>query len=218
MNRILGLLLILTVSATADTPALFQTSNEEGSSPSPAFIAKIRAGVGDEKASYASDELNDFVLHLMGKAQNKIEYEDIKCDYLNYLERLHDKALQDAVRGLPPEAAAEIRRKEAEWKTKCATEYDYDITYEDSGRAVIDIDPRDRFIRLYLHRTRYLESPPERRAELDRFNGLRVRYVRGDTLPIVYTELRRTTPLDAVDDNRQTRGKTYDEDIATLPP
>ena len=35
------------------------------------FIAKIRAGVGDEKASRASFELDDFVRKLMDKAKKE---------------------------------------------------------------------------------------------------------------------------------------------------
>lgn len=181
------------------------------------FIAVIRAGVGDEKASYASEELDDFVLHLMGKANNRIAYEDAKCYYLNYLERLYNKALKVAAQDLPPKKRAELLRQEKEWREKGPTDYDYEIKYDD-GHSVIDIDPRDRHIRYYRNRTRYLECSPERRAELARFHGLRVRYVRGDSLPIEYNELRRVTPLDVLASNDQTRGKTYVEDIATLPP
>ena len=42
--------------------------------------------------------------------------------------------------------------------------------------------------------------------------------MRGGSLPIEYNELRRVTPLDVYESNRQTKGKTYVEDIATLPP
>jgi hypothetical protein len=181
------------------------------------FIAQIRSGVGDEKASRASQELDDFVHQLMGKAGNRMDYEDLKCCYLNYLERLYHKALKAAAKALPPKARAELLRQEKEWEKKGPTSYDYEIKYDD-GHPAIDVDSRNRAIRYYLNRTRYLECPPPRRAELARFHGLRVPYVRGGSLPIEYNELRRVTPLDVLESNRQTRGKTYVEDIATLPP
>lgn len=181
------------------------------------FIAKIRSGVGDEKASRASHELDEFVYLLMGKAKNRMDYEDLKCCYLNYLERLYHKALKAATRDLPSPARTELLRQEKEWEKKGPTDYDYEIKYND-GHSVIDVDPRDRAIRYYLNRTRYLECPPARREKLARFHGLRVPYVRGGSLPIEYNELRRVTPLDILESNKPTRGKTYVEDIATLPP
>ena len=182
------------------------------------FISRVRAGVGDEKASRASHELDDFVRHMMGEAKNRIEYENVKCYYLNYLERLYKKALQAAANALPPDEREELLRQEKEWEKKGPTDYDYDILCSDGRTPVINVDPRDRAIRYYLNRTRYLECSPEHRAELARFHGLRVRYVRGGSLPIEYNELRRETPLDVLESNKQTKGKTYVEDIATLPP
>lgn len=212
-----ALFAVLSLPAAEPEPELFRITEKDRGMISEEFIRQIRAGVGDEKASYASDELDDFVHRLMGKARNRMDYEDVKCCYLNYLERLHDKALRAAAAGLSPRDRAELLRREEDWQKNGCTDYDYEITGSD-GRPAIDVEPRDRAIRLYLNRTRYLESPPARRAELDRFHGLRVPYVRGDSLPLEYHELRRVTPLDVLDSAPQTRGKTYVEDIATLPP
>ena len=68
-------------------PEHFRITPEDEGMITKEFIATIRAGVGDEKASYASEELDDFVTSLISKAKNRMEYEDRKCDYLNYLQR-----------------------------------------------------------------------------------------------------------------------------------
>ena len=207
----------LPLFAAETEPELFRITPEDEGKLSKEFIALIRSGVGDEKASRASAELDDFVLDLLEHNRpGHMSYEDVKCEYLNYLQRLYDKALRAAADSLPPGERAALLEQEADWrKNGCS---DHDCTLCDRfGKPLIDIDPRERQIRLVLNRTRYLESPPERRAELARFHGLRVRYVRGD-LPVEYNELRRETPLDLDIGNRQALGKTYIEEIATLPP
>ena len=210
--------------AAETEPELFSITPKDEGMITKEFIAALRAKVGDEKASFASQELDDFGWSWIGNAQTGIECEDRKCDYLNYLDRLHDKALRAAIRNLSPKDRAELLRKEAEWKKYGCADYDYSIC-DSTGKSIIGINPRDRYIRLCLNRTRYLESSAERRAELDRFHGLRVRYnyaqgnySQHDSLPIEYNELRRVTPLDVDPDDKKTYGKTYIEDIATLPP
>ena len=210
--------------AAKTEPELFRITPKDEGIITKEFIAALRAKVGDEKASFASQELDDFAWNWIANARTGIEYEDRKCDYLNYLDRLYDKALRAAVRDLSPKDRAELLRKEAEWKKYGCAGYDYSIC-DSTGKSIIGINPRDRYIRLCLNRTRYLECSAERRAELDRFHGLRVsyRYAQGDysqhdSLPIEYNELRRETPLDVEPEDEKTRGKTYVEDIATLPP
>ena len=198
----------------------FRIMPEDRGMLSKEFIAAVRAGVGDEKASYASQELDDFVTTLISNAKNRMEYEDRKCDYLNYLERLYHKALKSAAGGLSSKAREELLRKEKNWEKYGCTDYDYSIC-DETGHSLISVDPRWRRIRYYLNRTRYLECSAERRAVLDRFHGLRIpyRYTRqNDSLPIEYNELRRITPLDTDIENKKARGKTFVEDIATLPP
>ena len=199
---------------------LFRITPEDEGMITREFIAAMRAEVGDEKASYASHELDDFARTWIANGKTRQEYEGRKCDYLNYLERLYDKAFRAASQGLSAGERAELLRKEEDWKKYGCTDYDYGIC-DSSGKPLIGIDPRDRHIRLYLNRTRYLECSAERRAELDRFHGLRVPYryaPQGDSLPIEYHELRRVTPLDPFLEDKQALGKTYVEDIATLPP
>ena len=209
------------LSGAAETePELFRIAPEDEGTITKEFIAAMRAEVGDEKASYASDELDDFANTWIANGKTRQEYESRKCDYLNYLERLYDKALRAASQGLSAETRAELLRKEEEWKKYGCTDYDYSIC-DSSGKPFIGIDPRDRYIRLCLNRTRYLECSAERRAELDRFQGLRVPYryaPQKDSLPIEYNELRRVTPLSPFLEDKQLWGKTYVEDIATLPP
>ena len=208
---------ILLMAAETE-PEYFRISPADKGMITQEFIARIRAGVGDERASRASNELDDFVRHMIGEAKNRIEYNELRCYYLNYLARLYDKALKAAADALPPKERAQLLRQEKEWEEKGPTDYDYDILYSDGRTPVINVDPLDRAIRYYRNRTRYLECPPERRAELSRFHGLTVRYVRGNYLPIEYNELRRVTPLDVLESNKQTKEKTYIEDIASLPP
>ena len=210
----------LSLFAAETEPELFRITEKDYGMLSKEFIAAIRTGVGDEKASYASDELDCFASTWIDNGKNRMEYENRKCDYLNYLERLYNKALRAASEGLSPEDRAELLRKEKEWEKYGCADYDYSIC-DSSGKPLIGIDPRDRHIRLYLNRTRYLECSAERRAVLDKFHGLRVTYryaPQEDSLPIEYNELRRITPLDPFLDEKQALGKTYVEDIATLPP
>lgn len=210
--------------AAETDPDLFRITPKDEGMITKEFIAALRAKVGDEKASFASQELDDFAWNWIANAQTRIEYEDRKCDYLNYLDRLYNKALRAAIRDLPPEDRAELLRKEEDWKKNGCAGYDYSIC-DSTGKSIVGINPRDRYIRLCLNRTRYLECSAKRRAELDRFHGLRVRYKyaqgnysQNDSLPIEYNELRRETPLDVEPEDEKTRGKTYVEDIATLPP
>lgn len=201
-------------------PVHFRITPEDEGMITKDFIAAIRAGVGDEKASYASEELDDFVTTLISNAKNRMEYEDRKCCYLNYLERLYNKALKSAAKELSSKAKEELLRKERDWGKYGCTDYDYSIC-DETGHSLISVDPRWRRIRYYLNRTRYLECSAERRAVLDRFHGLRIPYrytPQKDSLTIEYNELRRITPLDTDFENKKARGKTFVEDIAMLPP
>ena len=206
--------------AAETEPELFRITPEDEGRINKEFIDAIRAGVGDEKASCASNELDDFANAWIANGENRMEYEGRKCDYLNYLERLYNKALRAAARDLSLKDRTVLLLKEAKWQKYGCTDYDYSIC-DSSGKPLIGIDPRDRHIRLYLNRTRYLECSAERRAVLDRFHGLRVPYrytLQDNSLPIEYNELRRITPLDPFFEDKQAFGKTYVEDIATLPP
>ena len=177
---------------------LFRIAPEDEGMIKKEFITAMRAEIGDEKASYASHELDDFANTWIANGKTRQEYEGRKCDYLNYLERLYDKALRAASQGLSAEARAELLRKEEEWKKYGCTDYDYSIC-DQLGKPLLGVDPQDRHIRLCLNRTRYLECSAERRAELDRFHDLRVPYrytPQKDSLAIEYNELRRVTPLD----------------------
>ena len=206
--------------AAETEPELFRITPEDEGRITKEFIAAIRMGVGDEKASFASQELDDFANAWIANGENRMEYEGRKCDYLNYLERLYNKALRSAARDLSPADLVKLLLKEEEWKKYGCTDYDYSIC-DNLGRSLNGVNPRDRHIRLYLNRTRYLECSAERRAVLDRFHGLRVPYryaPQNDSLPIEYNELRRITPLDPFLDDKRALGKTYVEDIATLPP
>lgn len=191
--------------ATETEPEHFRISPEDEGMITKEFIAAIRTGVGDEKASYASEELDEFATTLISHARDRMEYKDRKCCYLNYLERLYNKALKAAAKGLSSKAREELLRKEEYWKKFGCTDYDYSIC-DETGHSLISVDPRWRHIRYYLNRTRYLECSAERRAVLDRFHGLRIpcRYTLQDnSLPIEYNELRRITPLGTDIENKK---------------
>ena len=218
-----GYFLFNQTKAAGIDPALFAITPEDEGKISREFIDKIRAGVGDEKASRASAELDHFVKDEMVTDQmTGFEVNRLYSEYINYLERLRQKAIKAAAEKMKPEEREAFLRKEDEWLEKFVNGYEYEIRNPE-GRLIVDIEPLSRKMRIYLNRVRYLESPPERRAELDRFHGLKVRYVRGK-LPVEYNELRRETPLAVgflapVDEDKYQKlaGKNYIEEIATMP-
>lgn len=210
---------------TVIDPGLFAVTAEDDDGISREFIEKIRAGVGDEKASRASKELDFFIKKKMvTDTMNWFEIQKVYEEYIHYLERLRRKALNAAADGMQPAEREAFLQKEQEWLEKFLNGYDYEIRSDD-GTLLVDIEPLARRMRVYLNHVRYLESPPERRAELDRFQGLKTYYVR-DYLHIENNEVRRETPLaviadymatDDEDELRSLSGKNYIEEIATMP-
>lgn len=198
-------------------PELFRIGPEDEGRISRQFVARMRAEVGDERASCASAELDAAAWRFIGRARTRIEIEDAKCDYCNYLDRLYAKARAAAAKELSPAELAEFLRQEQEWRKRTDESYACDLRYEEDDFPLLAVNVRTRYIRNLRNRTRYLESSRERRAELARFDGLRVNYVLGE-LPVEFHELRRKVPLDAVHDDRRTRGKFFFDELATLPP
>ena len=82
-------------------------------------ILEIRAGVGDEKASRASKELDFFVKKKMvTDTMNWFEIQKVYEEYIHYLERLRRKALNAAADGMQPAEREAFLQKEQDFLTK----------------------------------------------------------------------------------------------------
>ena len=178
------------------------------------FIAKIRAGVGDAKASHATAELHNFVLEMLNNSTGN-KRNDLFIEYINYTERLYWRAFNAALKTLPPQEQIMVQEKEKKWSADIVDAYDYGL--EDNEGKLIFSAVADRFhaIRLYYNRAKYWECTPQRRAEVDRFQGLPVNYIYGE-LTIDRNELRRKTPIKLQGEAVNSKEKYYFEDIAAL--
>ena len=179
------------------------------------FISQIRKGVGDKKASCASAELDRFVRKQLMNSSG-VDRKDIEIYYINYLERLYKKAFNAALSQVPADKKAEILNHEKVWQQKMFDTPEYKLRSSYSDDYTFTVSSQLRYIRLYRNRTRYWECSASRRAEIDRFQGLRVRCIYGE-IPIEYNELRRITPLALHGEPVDSKNKTYIEDLATLP-
>ena len=216
-RKIATVLAVLTsVVLWADNSDVFKITAKDEGMLSKEFIAKLRAGVGDKNAARASWELHQFAWRLIRNAKNAVEMEDLKVEYLNYLERLYKKALNAALKKMSPRQRAAVLKREKAWNDSVVESYDFEIKDKKGEHIFTLVDNRFRDMRLYLNRARYWECSPARRAEIDRFHGLKVRSVRGE-LPVQFNELRRTTPIRLLALPADFRNKTYIEDLASLP-
>lgn len=187
---------------------LFKIGPEDEGRLSQEFVNDMLATVGEEKASRASLDLHYFWLHR--KDYPPKEYhrrDDLDIEYRNYLERLYRQACSRMIHKITPEETREFKRREAQWKREG------DLRFGEPEPAWISSSPLEQSIRHLRNHIVYLESSAARQAEIDRFNQLSVRYVRGE-LPIRYNELRRPTPLNVESGTE----KKFTEEIATLPP
>lgn len=214
-NIFIILSLLAGSAAFAATANVFQITPEDEGMISKEFMANIRAGIGDKNASHASAELYKFVINKISTSSCS-EREDYEIGYINYLERLYKKSFYDALAKLPPDKQTEILQREKLWQQKAVTSPVYKVKCPYSGITIFSTKSNFRHIRLYHNRTQYWECSPKRRAEIDRFQGLQIRYVRGN-LFVEYNELRRITPLKLHAEPLDAKDKNYIEDIATLP-
>ena len=202
-------------TAFAENKDIFKLTPDDEGRISKVFITNIRAGVGDKNASHASTELYKFVINKIS-ASSASEREDYEISYINYLERLYQRAFNAALAKLPADKQTEILKREKDWQQKVVNSTVYKIRCPYSGISSFSTASQSRHIRLYHNRAQYWECSPERRAEIDRFQGLQIRSICGD-VPVEYNELRRRTPLKLHGEPISPKEKNYIEDIATLP-
>ena len=205
--------LFVGIGCTENNGVFKLTPDDEGKI-SKDFIANIRAGVGDKNASRASMELYKFAINMILNSAR--EREDYQVSYINYLERLYKRAFNAALAKYPANKQAELLKIENDWKQKVVNSPEYKIKSRYAGISSFSTDSRFRLIRLYHNRAQYWECSPERRAEIDRFQGLQVRCICGN-VPVEYNELRRSTPLKLHGEPIDPKEKNYIEDLATLP-
>ena len=181
------------------------------------FIANIRAGVGDKNASHASTALYKFVLNKISNT-DRDESEDYMIGYLNYQERLYKRAFAKALAQAPVASQAQMLKDENAWKQQLLKAPVYKVKNSDTGEPdTFSVQDRVRDMRLFHNRTQYWEASPERRAVLDRFNGLQITCVYGP-VTVKWNEVRRITPfLEFQGTPIDPKTQTYIEDIATLP-
>ena len=214
-NIFIFLVAAATWTVFAENKDIFKLTPDDEGRISKEFITNIRAGVGDKNASHASTELYKFVINKIS-ASSASEREDYEISYINYSERLYQRAFNAALAKLPADKQTEILKREKDWQQKVVNSTVYKIRCPYSGISSFSTASQFRHIRLYHNRAQYWECSPERRAEIDRFQGLQIRSICGD-VPVGYNELRRSTPLKLHGEPIDPKEKNYIEDIATLP-
>jgi len=214
-NIFIFLVAAATWTAFAENKDIFKLTPDDEGRISKEFISNIRAGVGDKNASHASTELYKFVINKIS-ASSASEREDYEISYINYSERLYQRAFNAALAKLSADKQTEILKREKDWQQKVVNSPEYKIKCPYSGISSFSTASQFRHIRLYHNRAQYWECSPERRAEIDRFQGLQIRSICGD-VPVEYNELRRSTPLKLHGEPISPKEKNYIEDIATLP-
>ena len=182
------------------------------------FIANIRAGVGDKNASHASTALYYFVLQKISDSDRE-EREDYMIGFLNYQERLYKRAFAKALAQAPVARQAQMLKSEKEWQEQLLKTPVYKVKNSYTGEPdTFSVKDQFRDMRLLHNRTQYWEAAPQRRALIDRFNGLQINCVYGP-VTVKWNEVRRITPfLEFQGTPIDPKDKTYIEDIATLPP
>ena len=213
-----GLIVILTVpsgKSFGKKSEIFQLSKDDEFKISKEFITKIRSAVGDRNASRASSELYKYVLGQIYTASVE-EREDFEVSYINYLDRLYKQALNAALEKMSPGEKSVILKKENEWEQNLVESYDYEIKDKNGDCVFGCVAARLRHIRLVHNRAKYWECSPERRAEIDSFQGLKIRCISGEH-PVEFNELRRVTPISLHAEPVNSKEKTYIEDIASFP-
>ena len=89
---------------------VFKITQEVEGMISKEFITNIRAGVGDKNASHASTELYKFVTNKISTSSGS-EREDYEISYINYSERLYQRAFNAALAKLPADKQTEILKR-----------------------------------------------------------------------------------------------------------
>ncbi len=188
---------------------LFRITAQDDRQLSQEFIDDIIKTLGKKAASHASLELHYCYIYGISDLNRECSYQDNSVYYINYLERLYERACKRLTAKMSHAEKQQFEQAEKEWREKGCPVFGENTPQPEWLTAPIG-EQRIRFLR---NRTAYLECSPEQRRAVDKINKLSVRYANGN-LPIRFCELQRVTPVDIEKDD----GRTYIECIATLPP